>query len=88
MSIARHVLGSVTRIMVSVTCLGLADADLADRCLDWGLQLVTDAGSDLVPGMLALLSVTAETAGHRDSEAWRKLFQEKVPITFAKLLRA
>ena len=86
-SIAQHVLGAVTRIMVSVTCLGLADADLADRCLDWGLQLVTEGGSDLVPGMLALLSVSAETAGHRDSKAWRTLFQEKVPVNFAKLFR-
>ena len=86
-SLARHVLGSVTRIMVSVTCLGLGDAALADRCLDWSHQLVTEAGSDLVPGMLTLLSVTAETAGHRDSEAWRTQFQEKVPVNFAKLLR-
>ena len=86
-SVARQVLAAVTRFMVSVTCLGLADPALADRCLDWSLQLVTEAGADLVPAMLTVLAVTAETASHRDSEAWRTQFQEKVPVGFAKLLR-
>ena len=85
-SLASHVFSSVTKIMVSITCLGLADSDLADRCLDWSLQLVTEGGPDLVSGMLTLLSVTAETAANRDTDAWRTQFQEKVPVNFAKLL--
>ena len=40
----------------------------------------------LVSGMLTVVSVTAETASHRDSDDWRTMYQETVPVSFAKLL--
>ena len=83
-SLATHVLQNINKLVVSGLCLGLGDPDHVDKCLDWSLEILTEAGVSQLSGMLTILSVTAETASHRDT--WSLLYQEKVPVNFAKLL--
>ena len=49
-SLCTRVLASINTIVVSGVSVGLADTDHVDKCLDWSLQLLVDAGVSQLAG--------------------------------------
>ena len=85
-SLASHVLLTISKLQLSIISLGLGDADHAAACLDWIVTCLNEAGVSHLESLLSLLYITAEAAVYKDSQQWEDTYQEKVPVCMAKFL--
>ena len=85
-SLAQHVLHNIHKIVLSSISLCVGDIDHLTTCLDWSHECVSVAGPREVSGLLTMLTVIADTSYHKDGDTWRDVYQEKVPVSFAKFL--
>lgn len=85
-SLARALLVTVSNQVLFYLSAGLADAALTSRCLSWALELLYDGGILLLQSLSSMLVVAAETASGRQSQVWKKQYEENIPVCFAKLL--
>lgn len=85
-SLCEQVLSSMCELTVSCLSLGLADMEFTMKVLDWAVQLLHTGGAGQVGGVIQLLGEAATVASLGKGEGWEVLYQEKVPVCFAKLL--
>ena len=56
------------------------------KVLDWSVQLLHSGGAGQVGGVLQVLGEAASVSSMGRGEGWEHIYQEKVPVSFAKLL--
>ena len=85
-SLCEGVLSTVCDLAVSCLTLGLADTEFTIKVLDWAVQLLHSGGAGQVGGVIQVLGEAATVSRMGKGEEWEHVYQEKVPVSFAKLL--
>ena len=85
-SLCEGVLSSLCDIVFSCLSLGISDPEFTVKALDWAVQLLHSGGSSQVCGILRLICEAAKIAGLGIDAGWNDVYQDKVPVCFAKIL--
>ena len=85
-SLCESVLSSLGTLAISCLALGLSDSEFIGKVLDWAVQLLNGNGITQVQSTVQVIAEAAAVSGMNSGENWEMLYQEKVPVSFAKLL--